>query len=106
MLIAEGDDDDISFYKIHVPEPAILLSLKDDVQYGIYENDSLRYWGPIKQPDMFKVVSICYFEKTIFVLFQGQERETKFIRRFDEHFDRQEELRIDFRQLSKQIDDY
>ena len=71
LLIYETEEDDISFYKLHVPEVSVLLEIDDSVKYGTNKSDKLRYWGPIKQPDIFKVVSVCYFDKTIFVCFQS-----------------------------------
>ena len=69
LIIVEGIAEDFSFYKLHVPDAATMDALPEDVFYGEFERDSLRYWGPYKQPDISKVISFCHFDNTINVIF-------------------------------------
>lgn len=47
LLICEGEDLNVSFYKLVVPSIAKIYSLPEDTMYRNYERDVLRYWGPM-----------------------------------------------------------
>lgn len=76
-----------------------------NVRYTGNEMDPLTYSGPIKNMDMAKVFSFCYFDETIFVLFKTRERGTRYLRKFDSNFDRKMEIKEDLRLKDQLMDD-
>ena len=105
LIIVEGYSEDFNFYKLHVPDASVLDSIPEDIIYGDYERDPLRYWGPFKQPDISKVIAFCYFDSTIFMVYQNRERGVKYLRRFNTQFERKLESKKDYRERDRVLDD-